>query len=118
LVKVKNFGSAPVTSFDVSYSIDGGSLNISNWNVTIAPNGYTIVTLPPTNVPGAGIHELAVTTANPNGIADNNLVNDADTVTFNSVATGIPLPFQEGFESSLMPPPGWTVENDNHLWSD
>lgn len=117
-VKVKNFGSAPVTSFDVSYSIDGGSPNISNWNVTIAPNGYTILTLPPTNVPGAGVHTLTVTTENPNGISDNNLVNDADTVTFNSVAAGMPLPFQEGFESSLMPPPNWTVENDNHLWSD
>ncbi len=118
IVKVKNFGSAQVNSFEVSYTIDGGLPNVSTWNVIIPPNGYASVTLPATNVPTAGLHTLAVTTANPNGIADNNLVNDADTVTFNSVSAGIPLPFQEGFESSLMPPVGWTIDNDNHLWSD
>lgn len=115
-IKVKNFGSATVTSFDVIYSVDGGTPDISNWNISLAPNASTTLTLPSTNVPTTGLHTLTVSTSNPNGINDNNLVNDGDSATFNSVAVGVSLPFEEGFEAGLMPPANWTLENSNHLW--
>ncbi|MEO5674303.1 MAG: T9SS type A sorting domain-containing protein [Chitinophagales bacterium] len=117
VVKVKNFGTSSVNSFNVSYDIDGGIPDISGWNLNIAPFASATITLPSTIIPAAGIHTLAVSTLDPNGISDNNLINDADTSIFNTVATGTALPFEEGFEAGVMPPAGWSLENDNSIWS-
>ena len=68
-----NKGIAPLTSFDVTYSIDGGE-NVATYTVTglnIAYNGtYEFTHDVPANIAATGGHEIEVTVSNPNGVVD------------------------------------------------
>lgn len=72
-----NKGVAPLTSFDVTYSIDGGE-NVATYTVTglnIPYNGtYEFTHDVPANIAATGGHEIEVTVSNPNGVVDS--VND------------------------------------------
>jgi photosystem II stability/assembly factor-like uncharacterized protein len=113
-VKVKNFGSNTVTSFDLNYSVDGGAYEVYSWNGTMDPLQILTITLPETGM-SIGEHSFQVYTSSPNGIADNNQVNDADTSGFNVLAVGSAIPLTEGYESGLLPAT-WTYNNDDELW--
>ena len=68
-----NKGVAPLTSFDVTYSIDGGE-NVATYTVTdinLAFNQtYEFTHNVPANIAETGAHEIAVTVSNPNGAVD------------------------------------------------
>ena len=70
---VVNKGMAPLTSFDVTYSIDGGE-NVATYTVTglnIAYNGtYEFTHNVPANIAATGGHQIRVTVSNPNGVVD------------------------------------------------
>ena len=72
-----NKGVAPLTSFDVTYSIDGGE-NVATYTVTdlnLAYNGtYEFTHNVVANIAATGGHEIEVTVSNPNGVVDS--VND------------------------------------------
>jgi hypothetical protein len=72
-----NKGIAPLTSFDVTYSIDGGE-NVATYTVTglnIPYNGtYEFTHDVVANIATTGGHEIEVTVSNPNGVVDS--VND------------------------------------------
>jgi len=64
-----------------------------------------------------GPHTFSVLTSLPNGVLDNNTVNDDASSAFSVVASGIALPLQEGFETALFPPGDWMLDNGSGLWS-
>lgn len=69
-VNVRNTGVQPLTSYDLSYTINGGSaqtINVTNEN--IAPSAESSYNLP-LNIATAGAATIAVTVSNPNGEAD------------------------------------------------
>jgi hypothetical protein len=102
-----NLGSATITSFDINYTINGGTA------VTGTINGVSIPALGTYNfthpvqwnatVPGA--YTVNVYASNPNGNTDQNPVNDAFATTIN-VLSQIEQrnPFFEIFTSSTCPP--------------
>lgn len=73
-----NKGVAPLTSFDVTYSIDGGE-NVATYTVTglnIPYNGtYEFTHDVPANIAATGGHEIEVTVSNPNGVVDSVIDN-------------------------------------------
>jgi photosystem II stability/assembly factor-like uncharacterized protein len=113
-VKVKNFGSNAVTTFDLTYSFDGGNAQVYNWAGNLDPLQTITVTLPDFS-PAIGEHSFAVSTASPNGLTDNNLINDADTTFFVLLAVGDLLPLTEDYEAGTLPA-GWIFNNDDELW--
>lgn len=114
LVKVKNFGSNTITSFDANYAIDGGSYSIFSWNGTLDPLSTINVSLPVLS-PAIGEHTFVAYTSAPNGLSDNNQVNDADTSGFNLLAVGVALPLTEDYESGNLPG-NWTYNDPNAVW--
>lgn len=70
---VKNLGVVALTSFDVTYNIDGGenvdTFTVSNINVAYSGT-YEFTHNVPANIATTGNHTINVTVLNPNGVAD------------------------------------------------
>lgn len=114
IVRIKNYGSATMTSCTINYQVDSGPINTFTWTGSLATFATAIDTLPTISA-AAGAHTLTVWTSSPNGNSDMNAVNDQSSGTFNTAAGGLTLPFTEGFENTTFPPPGWAMENPDNL---
>lgn len=113
VVVLKNNGTNTLTSVTINWSVDGGPATAYAWSGNLTTGSTVNVTLPNISV-GAGAHTYTATTSNPNGSTDQNSGNDGTTVNFTVVnATGVSLPFSEGFESTTFAPANWTNENPN-----
>ncbi len=78
VVKVKNMGSAPLTGFAVSYSLNAGPVQTSNWSGTLSPGNVAYVSLPGIIIP-AGYYNIC---AWVNATGDMNTSNDTLCNTF------------------------------------
>ena len=110
---VKNVGFSTITGFTISYSIDNGSVQ----QTTVS--GISLLADSTINVPlsiftpSLGSHTITVFTSAPtssSGTGDQSPLNDTLHKSF-FVLGKVTLPVSEGFENSLFPPAGWSVEN-------
>ena len=83
---IVNKGSVALTSFDVTYNINGGE-NVATYtvsNINIAYNEtYTFTHNIPANIETAGVSQIQVIVSNPNGVeddAENNVASKAITI--------------------------------------
>jgi hypothetical protein len=111
--RVRNFGTATITSLVVGYKLNNGNAITQNVSINLPPNATTVVTFPIIPI-GAGDNQFKFFTSSPNGQED--LVKSNDTlVTTLTISTPTTAPINEGFESTF-PPKGWTVFNpDNDI---
>ncbi|MFT6166440.1 MAG: hypothetical protein ACJAV5_000066 [Vicingaceae bacterium] len=81
--EAKNNGSAAITSFDLSWTADGGVTNSTvNIPANIAPGDAYTYTHPTTWSPAAGSsYTVEVTASNPNGVVDGNPSNNSASAT-------------------------------------
>lgn len=69
MIKIRNYGSAPLTSLEIEYNVEGGSINTFNWSGNLSFMETEEVELPNLNSwNGSNIFE--VTLKNPNGEMD------------------------------------------------
>jgi len=106
-VTLQNFGSSNLTSCDINYQIDNGSVQTYNWSGSLV-TGQTISISLPSFTAATGAHTLACFSSNPNGVADGNSSNDQSLNTFN-VTLGALFPVAEGFEVNSLPSSDWAV---------
>jgi len=99
-IVLRNFGSETLTSVDIEYEIAGES-NTINWTGSLEFFEEEIVELGEVVTPTSQDEDLTVTISNPNGMSDENNVND------NVEVTIIAVP-QAGTEVEV------TVETDNY----
>lgn len=82
-VIVKNYGSSPLTSFDIKYQVNGSSLSTYSWTGNLVTAGADTVSLGMVTVPIGGYEVMAYT------------VLSGDTLNFNdtahSIMNGLPL---------------------------
>ncbi len=113
-ITVRNAGSETVTSFKVSYSINGGAaVTQTVTNVSIVRNAQINVTLAPITVAGSGGYTLKVYSLEPvtvSGTGDLNTRNDTLTKAF-SVPGSVNAPLSESFVSNSFPPANWSIIN-------
>ena len=117
VITLYNWGANALTSVTINWTIDGGAVNTYNWTGNLASLGTTTVTLTSTPV-GVGNHTINIYTTMPNGQADGNTTNDAQSGSFTmtSAQTAIATPYAQGFENSTFPPTGWSISNpDNDM---
>ena len=97
---VKNNSATALTSFDVTYTLDGTTsavMNVTGINVAYGAT-YEFTHNVPANVQD-GNHTLVITVSNPNGVADNTADNEISaTVTG---CTAISVPYSMGFENGM-----------------
>lgn len=86
-IVVANLGDLDLTSFDLTYDVDGGSPTTINWTGSLSSGQLTTVTLPTLSVAG-GAHVFNASVSNPNGVTDDNPANDSNSSSFTTVTGG------------------------------
>ena len=106
-ITLKNAGNTALSSLNINYQINGGSVSVFPWTGTLLISEQIKVSLPPTVFPG-GNSNFTVFLSNINGNAVDDLpANDTLSTTLN-VGIGTNLPLVENFENVIFPTPGWT----------
>lgn len=119
LIKIGNISSSALNALEIYYRIDGGAYSLYNWNGAIATGYSAWATLPVISVT-AGAHIFDCYLDNPNGFTDQNAANDTANISFDNLISGngVLIPFNEGFENGIFPPPGWFLSNPDYdrIW--
>ncbi|MCB0760736.1 MAG: hypothetical protein KDC12_04365 [Flavobacteriales bacterium] len=84
-LKVRNNGTATLTSMDITWDIDGGSSTVYAWTGSLAPGEIATVNAG-TFTTSTGTHTINVTLSNPNGTSDADPSDNALSDTFDAVA--------------------------------
>jgi hypothetical protein len=111
VVQVKNAGLATLTSLRFNIVIDNNPPVTSDWTGTLPFGATQNFTLPSITATG-GNHTLTIYTSRPNGLTDENPLNDTAKSTF-TVLAPVPGPITEGFENTSFPSNGWRLINPN-----
>lgn len=116
IVTIKNFGTTTLTSCNINYKVDAGSVSTQAWTGSLATGATDVVTLPSVTAVVGG-HTFTSYTSAPNGGLDFDAANDPAVVPFAIVSTtGTVAPLSEGFTAATFPPTGWFIGNpDNGL---
>ncbi|QRR04068.1 T9SS type A sorting domain-containing protein [Dyadobacter sandarakinus] len=109
-ITLVNRGSETLSSVQVHAVIDDGTVYNYNWTGSLATYAEATLSLSELSV-GEGIHVLSVYTSNPNGAADEDPTNDAESLSFLYYEPFQP-PVTESFESLFMPK-GWDIVNED-----
>ncbi len=112
VVTIKNNSSALITSCNVNYQIDGGTIIATPWSGSLAQNATDQVTLNGITAP-AGQHSLRVFTSDLNTGIDISPVNNNQYKNFAFASTPIAPPVTEGFVGTTFPPVDWIVNDAN-----
>ena len=111
---LRNFGTTTLTSVTITYSVDGGTPFTYSWTGNLVSQDTVTVTLPAITVVAPGAHTFNVATSLPNGIADTDPSNDANSSSFTVVgSSGLAIPYAEGFEGTF-PAAGMTLNNPDN----
>ncbi len=86
-VTIRNNGTDPLTSVNINYQLDGGTVNTQPWTGNLASLGTDVVTLPTMGITD-GSHTFTVFTSDPNGVADQDPGNDSQTTNFDAMVVG------------------------------
>ncbi len=110
-INFSNAGTETITTLQLNYQLDGGTINTFNWTGSLARCGNITTTLP--SLTGAvGTHLIKIFTSSPNGLPDEFTGNDTLTKTFSIFSTtATATPVFEGFEDPAFPRPNWGVQN-------
>jgi hypothetical protein len=112
-VTIKNYGTTTLTSCDVNYKVDAGTVSTIPWTGSLASGATAIVTLP-TITASVGGHTLTSYTSNPNGTADLDAANNQTVKSFAIIGSGSSAPMVEGFQLTTFPPAGWFINNTDN----
>ncbi|MBS1646197.1 MAG: thiol protease/hemagglutinin PrtT [Bacteroidetes bacterium] len=96
-VVLLNAGTTAMTSCNINYQVDAGTLQTMNWTGNLAGSQSVTVSLP-SYASAAGSHTLVCYSSNPNGGTDQNPSNDTSKTMYSASVAGS-LPVSEGFEN-------------------
>ena len=77
LIKIRNYGSAPLTTLEIEYKVVGGSVHTYNWSGNLAFLETEEVELPNLNNWSGAANIFEVTLKNPNGQTDDYDANNS-----------------------------------------
>lgn len=119
-VEITNFGTDAITTMDINYKIDNGTVNtipwtgnINGWSGPFSTYDKTTFTLPPINVT-PGSHSIEIFTSNPNSGTDLDVNNDKFVSTFYVSGSVAAVPVMEGFINTAFPPVDWARSNPDN----
>ena len=88
-LKFRNYGSIPLTSLDINYSINGGASTTYPWTGNLASAGTETITIPNVPCTPTANNTVTFTLANPNGQTDQNTANNSGSSTFAGLGSAI-----------------------------
>lgn len=112
---VRNTGANTIHSILLDYTVGGSTLS-HTWSGTLAPFQHAVIPLPAITSP-IGSQTLNVKVVSlESGVADTIAYNNEQTVPFQVISTGAPLPLYEGFEG-VFPPANWVQYKSGEVYS-
>lgn len=111
-VRIRNNGLNTLNTVTVGIIVNGGAAITQNISPNL-PFGYTTVVTFASIPVTTGTYTIKFFTSKPNGINPDQVPTNDTLSTTLIVATPLPIPVTEGFESSTFPPAGWTIRNPN-----
>ncbi len=108
-VRLKNTGSATLTSVVINAQVDNLAPVSTNWNGSLVSQASTQANLNPVTA-GVGLHTIKIYVTNPNNTTDQKNSNDTLYSTF-TISAQITGPVTEDFESPGFPPANWRIIN-------
>ncbi len=107
-VTVRNGGKLVLNSVSAGYNIDGGANTTQVFTLTppIPVGGSRTISFTTRPTLALGARVIRAFTFGPNGVPDENLLNDTLTKAF-TVIQPIPAPLTEGFDGTTFPPTNW-----------
>ncbi len=91
-VRLNNFGANTITSANIKYTVNGGSLKTINWTGSLAPCDTTSIVFTGSNqftFAFGTSYVLKAYSEQPNSVTDANRVNDTTTSTFCTAFSGV-----------------------------
>lgn len=85
LIKARNYGTTPLTSFDIEYKIDGGATHTYQWSGNLGFLETEEIELPTLSNWSGSSNTFIVTLSNPNGMNDDYPDNNTMETTFQKV---------------------------------
>lgn len=85
-IRVRNCSASPLTSMVITYGLTGGQSKIINWEGSIEPYAFQDIDLEPIAI-NNNEKTFYCSLSNPNGSADDNMVNNELITTFNPAVT-------------------------------
>jgi hypothetical protein len=107
--KFNNSGKDTVKSAIFNYSFDNEASQSVNWTGALSNGNSTNFNLPVKSLV-AGNHQIKLISKNPNGLSDENPLNDTLVYNF-QVKLAQSLPIIENFEGNSFPPTQWNILN-------
>ncbi|MCR4812869.1 MAG: choice-of-anchor J domain-containing protein [Bacteroidales bacterium] len=120
---ILNVCQNPLTSFNVTYNVDGGaeseSFSVTGINVA-AGETYEFTHNVQAVIATGGTHTVNVTVSNPNGTADNTADNtNSASITIYDCTTAISeFPYTQDFEEGIIPTCWRNPENEFSAWNN
>jgi pimeloyl-ACP methyl ester carboxylesterase len=112
---VRNTGESTIHTISLDYTVAGSTLS-HTWTGTLAPFQHAVISLPTISSP-IGNQTLNVKVASlETSVTDTVLFNNEQTVPFQIVGSGMPLPLNEGFEGTF-PPANWVQYKAGDVYS-
>lgn len=106
VINIRNVGTAAITSLTITAKLGTGAPVVTNWTGSLSPQANTDITLSALTLNPGSNNNLVVYTSNPNGAADQKLINDTgrlDALVYPLVT----VPYSEGFEGTTFAPANW-----------
>lgn len=101
-VKIKNNGTNNITSYLITYTINGGSAVSIPRTGTLVSGATETVIFPNISLPN-GSYTFNAVISNVNGGSDENPANNSKSVVFSMDLGDFSFPFAEGFNSGIIP---------------
>jgi hypothetical protein len=124
IVILKNYGANTLTSVDIKYKTNSNDVESYSWNGNLLPLAEIEIELPAMNKIINTSGDFYAWTENPNGVADENTINDKYTSRYDNVVKIYPnklglklVTNNNGYETSweLFDKSGNVVDNGNNL---
>lgn len=111
-VTIKNNGTSTISSADVNYQVDNGTVMTQTWTGSLAAGATAQVVLNNISA-GNGSHSLRIFTSNLDAGVDISPVNNNAFKNFAYSTTASAPPVTEGFVTAVFPPADWIVNDNN-----
>jgi hypothetical protein len=119
-ITLANQGRDTLKSVKILYRIGTGALDSIAWTGSLPNGSSTLVNFATynktINLASAGAFTFTVYTKQPNGLNDEEPLNDTARVNF-TVFDAQPDPVKEGFEQATFPPANWSVQRSGAAYS-
>ncbi|MGB0427915.1 MAG: peptide-N-glycosidase F-related protein, partial [Flavobacteriales bacterium] len=113
-IEVQNLGGENLTSFNVTYSVDGLGIQYYNWEGNLAPMGKLVIELPemnPFDLANPNYNTFLVKLSSPNGETDEDLTDNRMSSKFEHLKD-FPTEFIVRFKANSQPQQNsWHIKN-------